>query len=145
MWFYFSTHPELSLTGMLVISLSSFQKKWIMLFSLHWKYLFSLLENRVYLLVQPQILEEQCSCGKLDQFFICSRILKGVWELAHPVCMCFVDLEKAQPCLYPCPVLLYNMAIWTLYNNIKSLVCITPQVRFILWWVLDSASAAIGH
>lgn len=140
MRFYFSTHPELSLTGMLVISLSSFQKTWIMLFSLCWKYLCSLLENRVYLLVQPQILEEQCSCGKLDQFFICSRILKGVWELAHPVLLTW--WRHSHVCIH---VLLYNMAIWTLYNNIKSLVCITPQVIFILWWVLDSASAAIGH
>ena len=33
--------------------------------------------------------------GTTDQLFTLARILEGAWEYAHPVYMCFVDLEKA--------------------------------------------------
>ena len=54
---------------------------------------------RVRPIVEPQIEEEQCGFhprrGTTDQLFTLARILEGVWEYAHPVYMCFVDLEKA--------------------------------------------------
>ncbi|KAK3542066.1 hypothetical protein QTP86_011367 [Hemibagrus guttatus] len=46
-----------------------------------------------------RIQEEQCgfrpSRGTLDQLYTLHRVLKGSWEFAQPVHMCFVDLEKA--------------------------------------------------
>ncbi|KAK3528888.1 hypothetical protein QTP70_012062 [Hemibagrus guttatus] len=57
------------------------------------------LERRVRPLVEPRIQEEQCgfrpSRGTLDQLYTLHRVLKGLWEFAQPVHMCFVDLEKA--------------------------------------------------
>ena len=57
------------------------------------------LERRVWLIVKPRNEEEQCGFrsgrGKTDQIFTLARILEGAWEYAHPVYMCFVDLEKA--------------------------------------------------
>ena len=45
---------------------------------------------------ERQIQEEQCGFhpgrGTVDQLF---RVAGGAWEVAHPVYMCFVDLEKA--------------------------------------------------
>lgn len=32
--------------------------------------------------------------GTIDQLFTLSQIFEGSWELAYPVYMCFVDLEK---------------------------------------------------
>lgn len=50
-------------------------------------------------IAEPQIEVEQCGfCpghGTTDQLFTLARILEGAWEYAHPVYMCFVDLEKA--------------------------------------------------
>uniref|UniRef100_A0AAQ4RS36 Reverse transcriptase domain-containing protein n=1 Tax=Gasterosteus aculeatus aculeatus TaxID=481459 RepID=A0AAQ4RS36_GASAC len=58
------------------------------------------LERRVRPIVEPRIEEEQCGFrpgrGTTDQLFTLSRIIEGAWEYAHPVYMCFVDLEK--PC-----------------------------------------------
>ena len=58
-----------------------------------------MLERRVQLLVEPWIQEEQCGfCpgrGTLDQQYTLVRVLKGAWEFAQSVRMCFVDLEKA--------------------------------------------------
>lgn len=57
------------------------------------------LERRVWPIAEPQIEEEQCGfCpghGTTDQIFTLARILEGAWDYAHPVYMCFVDLEKA--------------------------------------------------
>ncbi len=33
--------------------------------------------------------------GTVDQLFTLTWVLEGAWEFAKPVCMCFVDLEKA--------------------------------------------------
>ena len=33
--------------------------------------------------------------GTVDKLFTLAKILEGSWEFAHPVYMCFVDLEKA--------------------------------------------------
>lgn len=58
-----------------------------------------MLERRVRPIVEPWIEEEQCGfCpgpGTIDQLFTFARIFEGAWEYAHPVHMCFVDLEKA--------------------------------------------------
>lgn len=56
-------------------------------------------ERRMWLILQPQIQENQCgfcpSCGTLDQLHTFHRVLEGPWEFAQPVHMCFVDLKKA--------------------------------------------------
>lgn len=56
-------------------------------------------ERRMWLILQPQIQEDQCgfcpSCGTLDQLHTFHRVLKGPWEFAQPVHMCFVELKKA--------------------------------------------------
>ncbi|KAK3520789.1 hypothetical protein QTP70_032366 [Hemibagrus guttatus] len=71
----------------------------ITLLSLPGKVYSRVLERRVRPLVEPQIQEEQCgfrpSRGTLDQLYTLHRVLKGSWEFAQPVHMCFVDLEKA--------------------------------------------------
>uniref|UniRef100_A0AAV2JNG5 Reverse transcriptase domain-containing protein n=1 Tax=Knipowitschia caucasica TaxID=637954 RepID=A0AAV2JNG5_KNICA len=57
------------------------------------------LERRLRPMVESRIQEEQCGFrpgrGTLDQLYTLHRILKGSWEFAQPVHMCFVDLEKA--------------------------------------------------
>ncbi|XP_054456755.1 sodium- and chloride-dependent betaine transporter-like [Anoplopoma fimbria] len=70
------------------------------LFNIAWDSVYSkVLERRVRPIVEPQIEEEQCGFrpgrGTTDQLFTLARILEGAWEYAHPVYMCFVDLEKA--------------------------------------------------
>uniref|UniRef100_A0AAQ4S6N9 Reverse transcriptase domain-containing protein n=1 Tax=Gasterosteus aculeatus aculeatus TaxID=481459 RepID=A0AAQ4S6N9_GASAC len=71
----------------------------ITLLSLPGKVYSKVLERRVRPIVEPRIEEEQCGFrpgrGTTDQLFILSRIIEGAWEYAHPVYMCFVDLEKA--------------------------------------------------
>ena len=71
----------------------------ITLLSLPGKVYSGVLERRVRRTVEPQIQEEQCGFrpgrGTVDQLYTLSRILEGAWEFAHPVHMCFVDLEKA--------------------------------------------------
>ena len=71
----------------------------ITLLSLPGKVYSKVLERRVRPIVEPQIEEEQCGFrpgrGTTDQLFTLARILEGAWEYAHPVYMCFVDLEKA--------------------------------------------------
>ena len=71
----------------------------ITLLSLPGKVYSKVLEWRVRPIVEPQIEEEQCGFrpgrGTTDQLFTLARILEGTWEYAHPVYMCFVDLEKA--------------------------------------------------
>lgn len=71
----------------------------ITLLSLPGKVFSKVLERRVWLIVKPQIEEERCGfcpgCGTTEQLFSLARILEGAWEYAHPVHMCFVDLEKA--------------------------------------------------
>ncbi|KAK3517314.1 hypothetical protein QTP70_002959 [Hemibagrus guttatus] len=75
----------------------------ITLLSLPGKVYSRVLERRVRPLVKPQIQEEQCgfcpSHGTLDQLYTLHRVLEGSWEFAHPVHMCFVDLEKAFDCV----------------------------------------------
>ncbi|KAK3573223.1 hypothetical protein QTP86_015134 [Hemibagrus guttatus] len=70
----------------------------ITLLSLPGKVYSRVLERRVQPLVEPWIQEEQCGfcpgCGTLDQLYTLHRVLKGSWEFAQPVLMCFVDLEK---------------------------------------------------
>ncbi|TWW80607.1 R2 Retrovirus-related Pol polyprotein from type I retrotransposable element [Takifugu flavidus] len=71
----------------------------ITLLSLPGKVYSGVLERRVHRIVEPQIQEEQCGFrpgrGTVDQLYTLSRVLKGAWEFAQPVHMCFVDLEKA--------------------------------------------------
>ena len=71
----------------------------ITLLSLPGKVYSRVLERRIRPIVEPQIQEEQCSFhpgrGTLDQLYTLRRVLKGSWEFAQPVHMCFVDLEKA--------------------------------------------------
>ncbi|KAK3565055.1 hypothetical protein QTP86_032480, partial [Hemibagrus guttatus] len=71
----------------------------ITLLSLPGKVYSKVLERTLLLLVEPRIQEEQCgfrpSRGSLDQIYTLHRVLKGSWEFAQPVHMCFVDLEKA--------------------------------------------------
>ena len=71
----------------------------ITLLSLPGKVYSKVLERRVRPIVEPRIEEEQCGVGPdrgtTDQLFTLARILEGAWEYAHPVYMCFVDLEKA--------------------------------------------------
>uniref|UniRef100_A0AAQ4Q947 Reverse transcriptase domain-containing protein n=1 Tax=Gasterosteus aculeatus aculeatus TaxID=481459 RepID=A0AAQ4Q947_GASAC len=71
----------------------------ITLLSLPGKVYSKVLERRVRLIVKPRIKEGQCGFhpgrGTMDQLFTLSRIMERAWEYAHPVYMCFVDLEKA--------------------------------------------------
>ena len=58
-----------------------------------------MLKKRVQSLVDSHIQKEQYGIhpglGTLDQFYTLVRVLKGAWEFAQTVHMCFVDLEKA--------------------------------------------------
>ena len=71
----------------------------ITLLSLPGKVYSGVLERRVRRIVEPWIQEEQCGFhpgrGTVDQLYTLCRILEGAWEVAQPVHMCFVDLEKA--------------------------------------------------
>uniref|UniRef100_A0A3B3HV32 Reverse transcriptase domain-containing protein n=1 Tax=Oryzias latipes TaxID=8090 RepID=A0A3B3HV32_ORYLA len=71
----------------------------ITLLSLPGKVYARLLERRVRPIVEPRIQEQQCGFrpgrGTVDQLYTLSRVLEGLWEFAHPVHMCFADLEKA--------------------------------------------------
>uniref|UniRef100_A0A3B3CJV2 Reverse transcriptase domain-containing protein n=1 Tax=Oryzias melastigma TaxID=30732 RepID=A0A3B3CJV2_ORYME len=71
----------------------------ITLLSLPGKVYARVLERRVRPIVEPQIQEQQCGFrpgrGTVDQLYTLFRVLEGSWEFAHPVHMCFVDLEKA--------------------------------------------------
>ena len=71
----------------------------ITLLSLPGKVFSGVLQRRVRRIVEPRIQEEQCGFrpgrGTVDQLYTLRRILEGAWEFAHPVHMCFVDLEKA--------------------------------------------------
>uniref|UniRef100_A0A8C8DQS5 Reverse transcriptase domain-containing protein n=1 Tax=Oryzias sinensis TaxID=183150 RepID=A0A8C8DQS5_9TELE len=71
----------------------------ITLLSLPGKFSARVLERRVRPIVKPRIQEQQCGFrpgrGTVDQLYTLSRVLEGLWEFAHPVHMCFVDLEKA--------------------------------------------------
>ncbi|KAK3556451.1 hypothetical protein QTP70_008265 [Hemibagrus guttatus] len=108
----------------------------ITLLSLPGKVYSRVLERRVRPLVEPWIQEEQCgfrpSRGTLDQLYTLHRVLKGSWEFAQPVHMCFVDLEKAFDRV-PCSILWevlweYGVrgpllrAVRSLYNRSRSLV-----------------------
>uniref|UniRef100_A0AAV2MSF8 Endonuclease/exonuclease/phosphatase domain-containing protein n=1 Tax=Knipowitschia caucasica TaxID=637954 RepID=A0AAV2MSF8_KNICA len=69
----------------------------ITLFSLPSKVYSKVLERRLRPMIESRIQEEQCGFrpgrGTLDQLYTLHRILKGSWEFAQPVHMCFVDLE----------------------------------------------------
>ncbi|KAK3539603.1 hypothetical protein QTP70_010243 [Hemibagrus guttatus] len=108
----------------------------ITLLSLPGKVYSRVLERRVRPLVEPRIQEEQCGFrpgrGTLDQLYTLHRVLKGSWEFAQPVHMCFVDLEKAFNRV-PCGILWevlweYGVrgpllrAVRSLYNRSRSLV-----------------------
>ena len=71
----------------------------ITLLSLPGKVFSGVLERRIRRIVEPRIQEEQCGFrpgrGTVDQLYTLRRIIEGAWEFAHPVHMCFVDLEKA--------------------------------------------------
>ena len=71
----------------------------ITLLSLPGKVYSRVLEKRLWPIVEPQIQEEQCGFhpgrGPVDQLFTLAGLLAGAWEFAHPVYMCFVDLEKS--------------------------------------------------
>ena len=66
----------------------------ITLLSLPGKVYSRVLEKRLRPIVKPQIQEEQCGF-RPGQLFTLAGLLAGAWEFAHPVYMCFVDLEKA--------------------------------------------------
>jgi len=59
----------------------------ITLLSLPRKVYSRVLERRLRPIVEPQLQE--------DQLFTLVGLLGEAWEFAHPVYMCFVDLEKA--------------------------------------------------
>ena len=71
----------------------------ITLLSLPGKVYARVLERRIRPIVEPRIQEEQAGFrpgrGTLDQLYTLRQVLEGSWEFAHPVHMCFVDLEKA--------------------------------------------------
>jgi len=72
----------------------------ITLLSLPGKVYFRVLERRLRPIVEPQLQEDQCGFrpgrGTVDQLFTLAGLLGGgAWEFAHPIYMCFVDLEKA--------------------------------------------------
>ncbi|XDV11655.1 hypothetical protein PO909_000531 [Leuciscus waleckii] len=75
----------------------------ITLLSLPGKVYAKVLEKRIRPIVEPWIQEEQCGFhpgrGTLDHFYTLYRVLEGSWELAQPIHMCFVDLEKAFDCV----------------------------------------------
>ncbi|KAK3514905.1 hypothetical protein QTP70_034961 [Hemibagrus guttatus] len=108
----------------------------ITLLSLPGKVYSRVLERRVRPLFEPRIQEGRCgfrpSRGTLDQLYTLHRVLKGSWEFAQSVHMCFVDSEKAfnhvpRGILWEVlweygvrgPLL---RAVWSLYNWSKSLV-----------------------
>ena len=71
----------------------------IILLSLPGKVYLRVLERRIWLLVEPQIQDEQCGfCpghGTLDQLYTLAGILEGALEFAQPVHICLLDPEKA--------------------------------------------------
>ena len=85
--------------------------------------------------------------GTTDQLFTLARILEGAWEYAHPVYMCFVDLEKA----YDRVLREYGVrgsllrAIQSLYSQSESCVASSAASQFRSQWVLVSARAAPCH
>ncbi len=131
----------------------------ITLLSLPGKVYSRVLERRLQPIVEPQIQEGQCGfcqgCETVDQLFTLAGLLGGAWEFAHPVYMCFVDLEKAYDRVprgvqsgvlreYGVPGLLLR-AIRSLYNQSESCVHIlcTSQARF--QWVLASTRVVPCH
>ncbi|KAK3521248.1 hypothetical protein QTP70_001543 [Hemibagrus guttatus] len=128
----------------------------ITLLSLPGKVYSRVLERRV----KPRIQEEQqCSfrhsCGTLDQLYTLHRVLKGSWEFAQSVHMCFVDLEKAFDCV-PCGILWevlweYGVrgpllrAVQPLYNRSRSLVCIASYDVVLLAPSSLDLQHALGH
>uniref|UniRef100_A0A3P9GYB4 Reverse transcriptase domain-containing protein n=1 Tax=Oryzias latipes TaxID=8090 RepID=A0A3P9GYB4_ORYLA len=108
----------------------------ITLLSLPGKVYARVLERRVRPIVEPRIQEQQCGFrpgrGTVDPLYTLSRVLEGLWEFAHPVHMCFVDLEKAFDRV-PCGILWgvlweYGVrgallrAVRSLYDRSRSLV-----------------------
>ncbi|XP_061657882.1 uncharacterized protein LOC133491045 [Syngnathoides biaculeatus] len=94
------------------------------------------LERRICREVETLIQEEQWSFrlgrGTMDQFYTLGRVLKGAWEFAQTVYMCFVDLEKVFDCVprgvlwgvlreYGIPNPLIR-GLWSLYDQCQSLV-----------------------
>ncbi|KAK3521491.1 hypothetical protein QTP70_007429 [Hemibagrus guttatus] len=131
----------------------------ITLLSLPGKVYSSVLERRVRPLVEPRIQEKQCgfrpSRGTLDQLYTLHRVLKGLWEFAQPVHMCFVDLEKAfdrVPRGILCEVLWeYGVrgpllrAVRSLYNQSRSLVRIASSWTYSMHWgVLQLSVKRLG-
>lgn len=75
----------------------------------------------------------------MDQLFTLARQLKESWEIANTVYSCFVDLEKAYDQVHLVALWVENgvmgtlmQAIWSLFNQSVSCVCILGRVRFIL-------------
>ncbi|KAL0153242.1 hypothetical protein M9458_051417, partial [Cirrhinus mrigala] len=140
----------------------------ITLLSLPGKVYARVLERRIRPIVEPRIQEEQCGFrpgrGTMDQLYTLFRVLKGSWEFAQPVHMCFVDLEKAFDRV-PRGVLWgvlweYGVrgpllrAVRSLYDRSRSLVRIAGSKsdlfpRPVLWTgflgVLGSGRAALCH
>ena len=71
----------------------------ITLFSLPGKVYSRVLERRIRPIVEPRIQKEQFGFlpgrGTLNQLYTLHRVLKGLWEFAPLVHVCFVGLEKA--------------------------------------------------
>ena len=96
----------------------------ITLLSLSGKVYSKVLEKMVRLIVEPQIEAEACGFrpgrGTTDQLFTLARILEGAWELASPVHMCCVDLEKAHDRVPPPGDLVGGVAgVWGEGGSVK--------------------------
>lgn len=57
-----------------------------------------MLEKTGQLFVKRWFQEEHCDClpgqGAVDQLYTLAMLLEGEWVFAHPVYMCFIDMEK---------------------------------------------------
>lgn len=80
--------------------------------SIHWCWqnfiiLSTILGDKILLMSRTKKTQEfgfRPDHGTLDQLYSFKRVLHGPWKLTQPVCICFVNLEKAFHCLFGSPV-----------------------------------------